>query len=581
MGRNMKKICVATATATLGMACFVSGCGKSSPDKDGTSFTWLLDDGVESIYYDSYNDNPIVKYWLSKEWDADGDGEGKQISVEFAAPPKGAESDNFNTLLATGEYPDVMAMSYSSENAQSLYEQGVVLDLTDYVEKYMPNYKAWIEEHPDKASQMTNDGKYLMLYTLADVPEDPWGGFMYRRDWLVKYGTNPDTGEAFTGGWNEDKTQWTDDVVFPSGGSDPEYISDWEWMFGFFDTALKTEGITDGYAFQQYSLGYLGSGDLNDGFGAPITTYIDNNGDVEDGRTSDSTRAYIECMSNWYKNGWMNNNFEENTTDTFFMFDTASTYSGKVGLWYGLISQLGNSMSAEGIEDICVYGAAQPVNDVYGDDSCKGKESTVFFQTDVISGGICITEKAKNKDIASLCTAIDYLYDTEGALLRTYGFSDSQQAEVQDAFYNENGFENGVYTVTEENGEKIYHIDPQRDIKNMGVPLNMVRVAGLSINDNVDWGRDEISEHSIAQMAKFTATGAVGTTVTNQLTQDQSTEVSSILANIDTYLSQQVPNFITGRSNIEDDSQWEEYVKTIEDYGISKQLQYLNEILDK
>ena len=26
---------------------------------------------------------------------------------------------------------------------------------------------------------------------------------MYRRDWIVKYGTNPVTGEAFTGGYTD------------------------------------------------------------------------------------------------------------------------------------------------------------------------------------------------------------------------------------------------------------------------------------------------------------------------------------------------------------------------------------------
>lgn len=48
-------------------------------------------------------------------------------------------------------------------------------------------------------------------------------GYEYRRDWIVKYGTNPTTGEAFTGGYTDpdDPDSWEDDVVFPSGGSDP------------------------------------------------------------------------------------------------------------------------------------------------------------------------------------------------------------------------------------------------------------------------------------------------------------------------------------------------------------------------
>ena len=71
---------------------------------------------------------------------------------------------------------------------------------------------------------------------------------MYRRDWLVNYGTNPQTGEAFSGEWKDG--EWTDNVVFPSGGTDPVYISDWEWMFDIFETALQMQGMTDGYVMQ-------------------------------------------------------------------------------------------------------------------------------------------------------------------------------------------------------------------------------------------------------------------------------------------------------------------------------------------
>lgn len=581
MRRRWQVLMALTAATTF----IFTGCGTgdskagSDDNPESLEFTWLLDDGVESIYYESYNENPVANYWQDMEWDAEGDGSAKKISVTFNTPPAGTQSDNFNTLLGTGEYPEIMAMSYSSQNAASLYEDGIVLDMTEYVEKYMPNYKAWMDANPEKAKFMTNDGKYLMLYTLADIPEDPWGGFMYRRDWIVKYGENPETGEAFTGGWNEDMTAWTDDVVFPSGGTDPVYISDWEWMLGIFNEAIETEGIDGGYAFQQYCAGYLGSGDLNGSFGVPMSNYLDEDGVIQNGDASESARAYMECMNHWYEEGWMNTNFEENVNDVFFMVDTAATYSGKVGCWYGLISQLGSAMAGEGTEDICVYGAAQPINDIYGSDECKGKEPTCFFQTDIVSSGICITDKAKDKDLATLCTALDYLYSEEGGLLRTYGFTEEQQAEVQNEFYNENGFEKGVYSVSEENGEKIYHIDPNRDINNMAVPLNGVRLVGLAVNDNVDWGRGEIEQHSIDEMKKYEAVSQVGSTVTNQMNADQSTEVATINSNLTTYLAQEVPNFIIGRNDIHDDSKWQKYCDDIVEYGVAEWVGYLNEII--
>ena len=56
-------------------------------------------------------------------------------------------------------------------------------------------------------------------------------------------------------------------MVFPSGGDEPIYISDWEWMFDIFAKAMDDLGITDGYCYAPYYLGYLETGDLSSGFG--------------------------------------------------------------------------------------------------------------------------------------------------------------------------------------------------------------------------------------------------------------------------------------------------------------------------
>lgn len=66
---------------------------------------------------------------------------------------------------------------------------------------------------------------------------------------------------------NVNGDSWVDDVVFPSGCTDPMYISDWEWMFEIFDKAMEEQGITDGYCMSMYYPGYIANGDLVTGFG--------------------------------------------------------------------------------------------------------------------------------------------------------------------------------------------------------------------------------------------------------------------------------------------------------------------------
>ena len=520
-------------------------------------YTWLLSYSLDSVYAEHYEDLPVARYWMDMVWDVDG--AKQKVNVSFAMPPAGSEQDNFNTLIATGEYPDVISMDYASQTAAALYDEGIVLDLTEYVEKYMPNYTAWMNEHPDVAGQMKNDGKILQLYRVNDIMGRQWGGFMYRRDWVVKYGTNPDTGDAFTGGYTDDtKTEWKDDVVFPSGGGDPLYISDWEWMFEIFEKALEEEGIEDGYAVQNYYTGYYSPDELISGFGDGSTgSYVDRDGIVRYGALQEGFRNYVRAAHHWYEEGWMDPNYEERSSDVvWFQIDSASVYSGKVGLWYGLVNQTGNGLDAgdPATEGICVYAAAQPIDDVYGDAAKRNLTPTVFYGDSIVRTGACITSKVDEDRLPALLTAIDYLYGREGALLRQYGFSKEQQDELQDPMYLKYGCD-GWTTYTDEDGEDILEKSKVLTEEGLGDALTMIRVIGMDINDNVDNGDTPLAAHCYEQLGLYTPTGNITSMVTGQYTPDQPEEAAMITSNANTYLSQEVPNFIAGRADVEDDAQ--------------------------
>ena len=129
-----------------------SGSDSSSvPDTSGkdTDFTMLALTAITLDQYDDYDEYPAIEYWEDMEWDARGDGNAVKLDWDIWAPTAGSESDYVNTLIATGDYPDVLNLQFASESAGQLYEDGWTLDLTDYVNAYMPNYKAWLAEHPE------------------------------------------------------------------------------------------------------------------------------------------------------------------------------------------------------------------------------------------------------------------------------------------------------------------------------------------------------------------------------------------------------------------------------------------------
>ena len=68
--------------------------------------------------------------WLNQQyWDTENGGLGTEengtpLKFTFQAPIAGSEQDNFNTMMSTGEYTDVVDLSYSADTAATLVEEG-------------------------------------------------------------------------------------------------------------------------------------------------------------------------------------------------------------------------------------------------------------------------------------------------------------------------------------------------------------------------------------------------------------------------------------------------------------------------
>lgn len=593
--QKITALMLGTALITASLA----GCGgsggetKTSKSEGGdintvgksTEFTFLTSNALPQGFYDSYNDNPVAQWWTDQEWDADGDGEGTKLKIDFWAPTAGSEKDYVNTLISTEEYPDVLPLVFSSEGASAMYKEGMVLDLTEYVDAYMPNYKAYMEAHPEfmYTNRVDGEDKYIQLYlTNENYQESPWGGLMYRRDWIVNYGTNPETGEAFKGEWKDG--EWVDDVVFPSGNTDPVYISDWEWMFEIFDAAMEAQGITDGYAMQLPYQGVNTSGDMVSGFNSGVfLNYKD--GKIVLGADSEGFRTYVKCMANWYEKGWIDPEFAQRSSDMFFMIDMASIYSGKVGLWYGLDSQLLDGLAGDGTNpwtaDAVTFAAASPVNDIYGEKEYQNVEPNLFYQDTLLSQAFVITDKAADKDIATLLTAIDYFYSQEGSSVFSFGLSDKIMAESEGTpyydYYVSLGLENGAYKT---DGDMVVVEQKILADSELANAVSGKRMIGMSKTQNIDRGYSQTKLNTLAQWTKYTSTAGILMDITGQLSADELKRYNAFHTDGDTCIAQWIPGFITGQYDVDNDDDWKQYTDELHALNPDEIIESLNTVLE-
>lgn len=560
------------------LSALLTGCGGGGGGSAGSdnTYSWWIYSGADAMYYTEYSENPAVQYSLQGEFGP----EGKKVALEFWQPAAGKETDNYTTMIASGDLPDIID-AVICEPAPVMVEKGYALDITEYVERNMPNYVALVHSNPEylRNAVFMVDGKehYYSLISLLDKSESIFQGYQYRRDWIVKYGTNPTTGAAFTGGYTDanDPDSWEDDVVFPSGGADPIYISDWEWMFEIFTKAMDDQGITDGYCMSLYYPGFTWSGGLPSSFGGGTCYfYQDKDGQVQYGSDKAPFRAYLECMNAWYEKGWLDQDFYQRTSDSFFAIDDTAVRQGKVGMFNGVQSELGGRMDMHdgGYTDgIYVAGAAYPINDIYGDDSCKFVEPDCVMGSGLTKGGVLITKNAEGKDLDTLCAYLDQFYTEEGALIRTLGLSAEQASEFTgSSFYADNGLSNGAYYI---GSDGKYVKDPVivNDAGGLSNAAIFTKAPGLTLVENVDLGLAPSYQASLDRWSQYPNTSFFqGSITTNMMSTEDLNTAGEIGNRLTEYITNNAAAFIRGEKDIHNDTDWNNWCTSLQKYNYQK-----------
>lgn len=646
--KHVKRM-LATGLATAMSLMLMAGCGKTNDDKgegtqaDGTvkgseateetTFGWwIYETDSDGQYFETYEEAAVPQWIGQQYWDAEngGIGEGgKKLKFSYTVPITGSENENFNTMIGTGEYPEIIDMVVSPETPQALHDNGIVMDITKYVEEYMPNYLAYLDANPELkplVQTKEEDGSihYYAIYPFLEGLENPWQGTCYRRDWVVKYAEPTDyvwdwdsdyvkenghpevtplakaKKEKNMEGWKENdvksfeanyeadtETGYEDNVIFPSGQSNPLTISDWEWMFEAFAKAIDERGWSDdssSYPTSVYYIGYMETGDLTSSFGGGTGQYYVKDGVASFDGDSENFKTYLECLNTWYKKGWLDAEFNTRANDRFFLINSAGVTQGKVGLWDGQTHAIGTSIRStcqneEDARDAYVMGASLPINDVYGGKDQMYKEPDALYQTSRIGSPTAITTKAEGKDLATLFTFLDWTYTREGALVIREGLNEEQyaSAKLDPDLYAERGLKSAYTTSIDEDGKTVYTraIDPSDTATNAVIGQRMDVGLKLQRSDDyrVERGTPPINQAAFDQWTKYLNTGNVMDYV-GLLNVEESEKYNKVSTAVSDYQNQYVPQVIKGTMS------WEDYVKGFESIDPDSVVEYLQKYVD-
>jgi len=133
----------------------------------------------------TYEQNDVTE-WIN---------ENAPVSVTFVPVPRWETQQKYNLWLAAGEAPDVF-MEYQPEMTQNYVNQGVLMELSEYIDEYGPNIRAMT---PPSLAQwgVYNGGEYAVPNFRPEAQVANWNVWI-RTDWLDELGLEmPETVEEF------------------------------------------------------------------------------------------------------------------------------------------------------------------------------------------------------------------------------------------------------------------------------------------------------------------------------------------------------------------------------------------------
>lgn len=437
------------------------------------------------------------------------------VKVDWTCPTKTAASENFNLMIASGDWTDLITGfgGYYTTGINGGLTDGIILELTDVIADYMPAYATVVASNSEyTVDTKLDDGSIGAIYGLQAEGYPASVGMVIRKDWLDDLGM--DLPRTYDDYYNALKAFQSE-----KGAAAP----------------LMLDGAGYGTANNNFFFSGNGvAGTLDSSRG--LTPYYQVDGEVHYGALEDGFRDTMEMLAQWYSEGLIYKDFI--SADMMTTIGMAS--GGQTGLYTAFLTIVSNFDGATGGQ---AWPAYDPVHNL-GDEIHFGLAHDLV---EGVSAGSCISTTCEDPELVARW--VDYLYTEDGQLLANYGIE----------------------------GEGFEYVDGKPQLTDI-VMHNPDYTSNVALNlyalnfpmGLLDWQRTTIS-YTDAQNAALEV-WTEGDTAYNYptnvtMTVEESETFNRIYSDIATHVSEGVLSFITCATPVNDDT-WNTFTQGIRDMGI-------------
>lgn len=506
----MKRILSLAVSLALVIACFAGFSGAAlAEEQELVTFKWMYPLGQGFQVVDSMAENPTIQRA----------NEANNVEIEFWHPPVGQETEQYTLMLASDRLPDIITHGWGLPETfpggpDKAIADDYFLDLTDLIKNYAPNYQGILETNEVVRKAVTTDGGAVWNMCMVDTTAQPeWDGPTIRKDMWDRYDLEiPVTIDD----WYNCLT-----VIKEKAPNDYEE----------FITPLWLVSLTN--SFNEF----MGS------FNADNTFQLDEEGNVVFGPVTGNYKAYLETMHKWFEEGLIQEDFAASGWDYSepFLNDKCAAVTD-IGFWNF---------------DAWTASAANPDFEMIGVAYPQVVEGEIphisYTKTQARGYATVVTADCEKPERA--VSYLDWFYSPEGSLLANWG------VEGEDYTVQEDGSK--LYT------DKIVHNEEGVDIATINFKYLYSHGAFLR-----EWTRENGSygEEANACQTRWgdSADDAYMLPVTLSYTTEESSEYTSIMNDINTYVAENTTAFVTGTRSLEE---WDQYVEQIERMNLARALE--------
>ena len=532
--KQLKKVLALLLAATM-VAGMLAGCGKKEEVSDEKQEEIEASDTEEAVTITGWGAmtfNDQVGYTSYSEQLAWKEIEKRlNITVDWTNVPAADKSAQFSLMMSdSGNLPDFI-VDMSPLVMEEFGRAGALIALNDYITpELMPNFCALMEEYDGvKASITSADGNIYFFPRIPGKTTRYWAGLFMRSDFLEEVGKEvPTTTDEFYDVLVAFKEN-IDTVTYPLSVN-ATMLKSLVWSWGIGARGTSTSATDDAYINSEGQLAY-----------AP---------------TEDAYREALIYLNKLYEDGLLNPDWNSLTGDDIRTLILNKEAAGAEGSFAGILTSYNNLLKADGQEPMTY------VDPLYGPTGARIRQG---HHIDV-DGNYASAISVNCDNVEAVVRMVDYLYSDEGRELVFWG--------VEGETFTRNG---EIRELTEAVSTSDLGVATYMNNYN----LNASCYTSCMLTDYYQVTLDEIAKAGNESLTAVSKTIDDIRMPALRYSEEEITEVNTILADLNAYVDENFANFINGVIDIEDDSAWETYLKGFDGLRLEELMGYHQTAYDR